>query len=244
MSDWLLDLGNTRLKLARSDGARAGPVQAWAHADIARAWTAADAPAAGDRAWLASVGPVAVTEAVAQALTARDLDVRFVRTPAAEGALRIAYADPARLGVDRFLALLAASGRDDGPWVIVSVGSAVTADVLAADGAHLGGLILPTEAAMREALAARFPALDLPPGEVHALGVDTGGAIASGARHAQLGAMARVLAVARVKLGAEPTLLLTGGGVDALQDLHHPHRVEAPSLVLDGLASWARARAD
>ena len=244
MSDWLLDLGNTRLKLARREGDRAGAVQAFAHVDIARAWSGADAPAAGDRAWLASVGPVAVTEAVAQALTAHDVDVRFVRTQAAEGALRIAYQDPARLGVDRFLALLAASARTDGPWVLVSVGSAVTADVLAADGKHLGGLILPTEATMRDALASRFPALDLPAAEPHALGVDTAGAIASGARHALLGAMARVLAVARVKLGAEPTLLLSGGGVAALDDLHHPHRVAASSLVLDGLALWARARSD
>ena len=54
------------------------------------------------------------------------IEVQRVQARAAMGKLKVAYAEPARLGVDRFLALLAASERDDGPWLLASAGSALT----------------------------------------------------------------------------------------------------------------------
>ena len=53
------------------------------------------------------------------------------------------YAEPSRLGVDRWLALLAARQLCPGNLVVVDAGTAITLDLLSGDGRHLGGYILP-----------------------------------------------------------------------------------------------------
>ncbi len=250
MSDWLLDLGNTRLKLAPLDVARQAArqaiaqtdVQAIAHPDMLGHLASHPVIARGDRAWLASVAPEPLTASLVLLLESQGIAVVRVRTHPQEGRLRIAYADADTLGVDRFLALLAASHRDDGPWLLVSAGSALTADVLAADGQHLGGVIAPSPIHARAALAERFPALDVPMGRAGALGKTTADAIAAGIAHAACGLVERVLHAARQQLGSEPLVLLSGGDAGALTGVAAPRLEAAPALVLEGLAAYARAR--
>lgn len=54
-----------------------------------------------------------------------------------------AYDEPERLGVDRWLAMLAAWRIHNCPVCVVDCGSAVTIDLVASSGQHLGGYILP-----------------------------------------------------------------------------------------------------
>jgi|TARA_B110000971_G_scaffold218005_1_gene255982 type III pantothenate kinase len=68
------------------------------------------------------------------------------------GGVSIHYEDPSRLGVDRWLAMLAAYSAVKGTCIIVDAGTALTIDVLAADGCHQGGYILPGLALMRASL--------------------------------------------------------------------------------------------
>jgi type III pantothenate kinase len=140
---WLLDLGNTRLKLARADASGLGPVTALAHGDAGFDDALRDVlgqGAPGEAAWLASVAPEALRLRVEAALEASGQRPRRAATRAECAGVRIAYADPGRLGVDRFLALLAA--RDlGGDQLVVSFGSAITVDLLDARGIHHGGLI-------------------------------------------------------------------------------------------------------
>ena len=68
---------------------------------------------------------------------------RFVTTAHAQFGVRCAYADPARLGVDRWVAVLAAYHAAHGAACVLDAGTAVTFDAVAADGRHLGGLIFP-----------------------------------------------------------------------------------------------------
>jgi type III pantothenate kinase len=72
-----------------------------------------------------------------------------------------------------------------------------------------------------------------------AFAADTADALASGCEGAALALIADSLAAARERLGTTPALLLHGGGVPALQDAL-PEAVSTPSLVLEGLACWAR----
>lgn len=241
----LVDLGNTRLKCAILDarGDR-GDVVALAHAggaDSAGLQSLLEPFSPGDHCWLASVASSAVTASVVEALSAAGLVVHRVQASARQGRLRIAYGDPSRLGVDRFLAMLAASARDDGPWVLVSAGSALTVDLLDADGLHLGGVIAPMPEQMRSLLAQRFSQLDVPEGRVFPLADNTADAIASGTQGAALGLVERVLRHAQSRLGKMPTLLLGGGNAGLLAAVQHPLVVEAPTLVLDGLAMHARS---
>ena len=53
------------------------------------------------------------------------------------------YADPQRLGVDRWMAILAAYAQVASTCCIVDCGSATTLDFVTASGNHLGGLITP-----------------------------------------------------------------------------------------------------
>ncbi|HMB58198.1 MAG TPA: type III pantothenate kinase [Arenimonas sp.] len=244
--NWLIDLGNTRLKYAvlNADGSH-GEVQAFAHADpesLAQLIAQLGPAEEGDAVWLASVASLSITETLTTALATQGYRLHRVRTAATLGRLRIAYDEPARLGVDRFLAMLAASERSDGPWLLVSVGSALTVDCLDADGRHLGGLIAPTPEHIREAMAERFPVMAVPTGQVLDFATDTADAVASGASAAALGLVERSLRLAQQHLGRAPTLLISGGAADVLAELAHAPTIVLSSLVLEGLARFAQAR--
>ncbi|HEY2345396.1 MAG TPA: type III pantothenate kinase [Xanthomonadaceae bacterium] len=240
---WLFDLGNTRLKWTRADAlaSRGEPVAVHSGALDADALDAAFAGVrAGDRAWLASVATPAATAMVEAALALRGaLLERAVTRPALAG-VRIAYAEPARLGVDRFLALLAAHARAPQAWLIASVGTALTIDLLAADGSHHGGLIAPSPTLMREALAQRAPHLPRDGGDIVDFAADTTDALASGTILSARALVERSLRAARRKLGATPALLVAGGGADGLLDGWRVRASRAPDLVLEGLAVYAR----
>ncbi|KAA2285407.1 type III pantothenate kinase [Arenimonas fontis] len=240
--NWLFDLGNTRLKLAAWDGDSLGEVQALAHeagdfADRLQDWLARVRP--GDVCWLASVAASAVTTQVASALAGHGNPARRARTRARCAGVSIAYADPSRLGVDRFLALLAAHARGPGPWLLVSAGSALTVDLLDAEGRHRGGLIAPSPAHMRSALAARFPALAFAGGAACDFGSDTADALAGGSLGAAAGLIERSHRRATRLLGTAPRVLLAGGDGERLGECLDLDSEQAPALVLEGLAVYA-----
>ena len=153
--------------------------------------------------------------------------------------VRIAYAQPQRLGVDRFLALVAAHARAARPALVVGVGTALTIDLVDANGEHLGGRIAPSPSLMREALHARASQLPARGGEFVEFAADTDDALVSGCEGAAAALVAQSRAAAQALLGRAPEVLVHGGGAQSLLG-----RIEgaaaAPSLVLEGLARWAR----
>lgn len=243
MSRWLFDLGNSRLKCAPlEDDGRPGESIAIAH-DGERLDPAALAalPARIGSSFVASVAPAAVREALFDVLRARSGRIEVAATQRRFGALEIAYAQPAQLGVDRFLALLAARARSLDPTLVVGVGTALTIDWLAADGRHRGGRIAPSPSLMRATLHAR--AAQLPPGggSYAEFGAATDDALASGCIGAALALVERSMHAASAG-GPAPRLLVHGGGGAELLP-HLRGAVDAPALVLEGLAQWAM-RAD
>ncbi|MCL7744712.1 type III pantothenate kinase [Guyparkeria hydrothermalis] len=186
--------------------------------------------------------------------------------------VRVAYEDPARLGIDRFCAMIEAHALVEGrPLAVINAGTAVTLDVLEADGQHRGGLILPGWRAQLEGLRSAAPGLgeavepllsadDAPASELNAddspgvaeatrqlgLAVDTTTAIDVG-RHWLLAAgVNEMLAVWRQALADQGELLvvLAGGDAERLAALVSPEvdvRVES-DLVLAGMVRLAKAR--
>jgi type III pantothenate kinase len=235
--EWLFDLGNTRLKFAPVlSGGEIGETVALAHVD---GDIAALPLPQGAVAQVASVASVATTVGLLDGLARRFGRVQIARTQAHCGQLRIAYAEPTRLGVDRFLSLLAAHRRDAIGVLVVAVGTALTIDLLDAGGLHRGGRIAPSPALMREALHARAVQLPATGGRLVEFAADTDDALASGCEGAALALVERSLAEARRLLGATPALLLHGGGMASLLP-HLPQAIPVPGLVLEGLARWAR----
>jgi type III pantothenate kinase len=237
--EWLFDFGNTRLKCAPRVDGRCGDVVALVPGDAGFAGKLeALLPERGVVAHLASVASQAATIDLLDRLARHFARIDIARTQAGCAGLRIAYADPSRLGVDRFLALLAARERG-GAALVVGVGTALTLDLVDADGRHHGGRIAPSPSLMREALHARTAALPAEGGVRVEFAADTADALASGCDGAALALIADAMAAARTRLGADPALLLHGGGAAALQ-AGLPDAVSMPGLVLQGLACWAR----
>lgn len=242
-SAWLFDLGNSRLKFAPLDAnGGVGAVHALAHdGNVFESGWEAHLPVRVDAAWVASVAAPALRDALLDALAARGAQVHVARTLPALAGVRIAYAEPSRLGVDRFLALLGAHARGAPSSLVVGVGTALTIDLLDR-GRHLGGRIAPSPALMREALHARAPVLPPAGGTYADFAADTGDALASGCEGAALALVAQSMEAAVARIGQPPALLVHGGGAAALLP-RLPGAVHAPALVLEGLAQSARAGA-
>jgi len=237
MSDWLFDLGNSRFKFAPLQGNRAGDVQAWPHGAEAMPTDALALLPSGDTAYVASVAAASLTASMLEVLQARFKHVRVACTEASCAGVRIAYADPAKFGVDRYLALIAAAER--GQAVLVAgVGTALTIDLLDADGQHHGGRIAASPTTMREALHARAVQLPAKGGDYSEFANDTADALASGCDGAAVALIERSRMQAATTLGAVPALLVHGGGAPALLPLLGDAQFQ-PALVLDGLARWA-----
>jgi type III pantothenate kinase len=161
--------------------------------------------------------------------------------------LEIRVDEPSRVGIDRLLGALAADRlRDPGrPAIVVDLGTAITVDLLEADGAFAGGAILPGIAMTARALAEqtdalpklRLTELNEPP---NALGKSTEAAIESGLYWGAVGAIRELIAKFSSTSNAVPDVFLTGGAsryvaelltVDAMRPAHH-----VPHLVLSGIA--------
>lgn len=140
------------------------------------------------------------------------------------------YRNPGQLGADRWAALLAAWKLIRGPVLVADCGSAVTLDLLAADGRHLGGYILPGLGMMRRALHRETAGLpEVTTGKM-ALADNTNDAIVAGTL---LGIVAATESV--VTRNHNPPCLLTGGDAETIgRYLQVPCQHE-PDLVLKGL---------
>lgn len=192
--------------------------------------------------WISSVAAPAAEEQLA-ALLARKWGVApwFARTEARTGNLYNSYADPGRMGVDRWLAMLGAREREPGKLCVIDAGSALTIDIVNAAGEHEGGYIIPGLRLMERALLldtdrVRF---EEKVGYSLAPGTSTAEAVRHGVALAQAGAVALALKQA----GSEPmTLFYCGGAGETLMGLVRCTGQWAPDLVFEGLARMAELR--
>lgn len=135
-----VDIGNTRIKW-RSDNR--GDVNVLApNADLETLWAAGGAVS---RVRVAAVAnSELVRDVLAQVEAALGLKAEVAQVHDGLEGVWLAYGKPSSFGVDRWLALLAARRLQPAcDLMVVSAGTAVTIDYLAANGRHLGGYIVP-----------------------------------------------------------------------------------------------------
>jgi len=240
----LLDLGNTRLKwaLQSSPGQWHGQgAVAW-HDDVAatlaRDWIDMPMPTFVAAASVVSAEREALlTEAV---LRRFGLKPEWLRTPAHACGVANAYAEPGRLGVDRFLAMVAAHAEGFGPCVLAGLGTALTLDALTAEGRHLGGLIAPGPPLMQQSLLQATAQVRMDhPGEILELADNTTDAVISGCWQAAVALVERFATRMAPRLGGQPRLILGGGDAETLQRLLSQPAQLSHDSVLHGLAVWA-----
>lgn len=235
----LIDIGNTSLKWAWLTEAGLSPVERIAHEGMdgsfpEACWSGQTPPS---KVLIANVASVELEQLICEWIKNRwAIEPAVVRVTATALGVTNAYGDPGRLGVDRWLTLIAVHQQMSGDVCIVDCGTAITIDVIENQGRHQGGLILPGFNLMREALLdkTRIPRTELAQ-PVEFLGKDTAGCIASAALYSAATLVDRVMAVTTQQRRAMPSLVLTGSDAEQLAGaLDSPYEV-IPDLVMRGL---------
>jgi type III pantothenate kinase len=235
----LVDAGNTRIKWALSEGSAWLTEGVLGHDEVARLAQLGAGQHRPRRAICVSVAGDQLSGAITRALATIGLEPEWFRSSSACCGVTNGYEDPAQLGADRWAALVGAHALHESACLVVCAGTATTVDLLDADGHFQGGLILPGEHLMRQALAGNTAQLPFADGHFVAQPRNTMDAIVSGCRQAQVGAIERMYAIIAEHPGA--LCLLAGGASAALEpSLSVPvRRIE--NLVLHGLAVAAAA---
>ena len=150
---------------------------------------------------------------------------------------------PDCVGTDRLLAGVAVNRlrRQDRPAVVVDAGSAITVDLVSAEGRFEGGVILPGFGMSANALARGtdlLPLVERPvPSEAPpVLGKSTVGAIRSGLFWGTVGAVREVVSRLARDLGVQPQLFVAGGDAEKLAPYLAKDVQIIPALVLAGIA--------
>ena len=240
MSALLLDLGNTRWKMARSDGTGIGEVVSGPYADTAGLDAAARRQSTDvSRVLLASVVAAQTEGGVVDTLQrALGLAVETVRSTDPMPNLVSGYRKPEQLGVDRLLAMVAARARGARALCVVDAGTAVTVDFVDASGQHLGGFILPGVRMSRDCLLAHTSIpRDSEIDEGALLGRDTPTAVALGARYAVAGLVERFIGGSAALFPGQTVQTFVGGGdAERFLGLLPQPCIKLDHLVLRGLA--------
>jgi type III pantothenate kinase len=163
--------------------------------------------------------------------------IRFRSEPQALGVTN-GYAEPGRLGSDRWMALLGAAGMSDKDCIVIDAGSAITLDLLAADGWHLGGAILPGLNTSIDTFKCIFSHIDFNHtaiAESATPGCSTEAAIQIDYEHHSIERLPALVKRWIPLLNNDYSLLLTGGDAARVQRLLAlPARI-VPDLVFRGM---------
>ena len=245
----VVDIGNSRIKwaLIGPDG-----MTGIAAADLDKTSPtplAAVADAIGgeliERIVATNVAGAAVATALDALAAGCNADLTNVRPASSEYGVHCAYADPSRLGADRWVAVVAAHRLIEGAAAVIDAGTTVTLDVVAAGGEHLGGLIMPGPGLTAATLGAETDGIGLTePAEWHTsgvglLGTSTNDAVANGAMLALAGGIDRAIAEVTRELQTPLTVILTGGLARTLEPWLDSAVSYRPHFVLEGLAEIA-----
>jgi type III pantothenate kinase len=222
--------------------------------------------------WLASVNRPAATRLIDWLRVHRPED-RITLMAAGDLPLEVRLERPDMVGIDRLVDAVAVNRlrRPDWPAVIVDVGSAITVDLVSADGAFLGGAILPGLQMAARALhdyTDLLPLVDTselsepPP----ALGTATIPAMQAGLFWGAVGAIRQLIeqltspfaprknatfAERKATLISSPNpttapadVFLTGGAGVAVAELLGSQARHVPNLTLSGIAAAAMGKID
>ncbi len=261
-----LDVGNTRLKWALYAHARPGAAMLAQGAEFLEnidklaegTWSGIDQPAA-------MLGCVVAGDAIKRRVEAQmeerwgNGDVysegsfrpRWVVASSVEAELTNGYDHPARLGADRWVAMIGAwhsmrarqaAGAPSRPLVVVMVGTAVTVEAIDAQAKFLGGFILPGHGIMLRALESGTAGLHVPTGEVTEFPTNTSDALTSGGTYAIAGAVRRMHHHLHQRTGQLPWVVMTGGAGWKMRPSMGMEVELLESLIFDGLLEVALRR--
>jgi len=236
----LLDIGNTNLKWTWLDDNSHGSITSVSHKGCsigqlaATEWGAIPVP---KQTYISNVAGPEMEAGLTDWIRKHwGHEPRYIRsTPQACGVTN-SYQEAMRLGVDRWLTLIALHAQYSGPVCVVDCGTAVTIDVLGLDGQHMGGLILPGFGLMQYALLEHTAINFDKDVELDGLlATDTESAILAGGVSAVAALVERIQHTIADQLGEPVTLVLTGSDAVRLGRVLSVPAVIESGLVMQGL---------
>lgn len=250
----LIDAGNTRIKWAVVDTTVATKLGEWLQIGSLSHQELIDGCVPWEQFALQRivVSNVAGSELKAQLLNSfknkQDIEqdiVEWFVPEANKAGVTNRYRDPAQLGSDRFAAAIGARALFPGQTILIATcGTALTMDVLSADGIFMGGMIAPGLKLMAQSLAENTAQLPIVPEHIASkesfvahFADNTEEAMVSGFLAAQAGAIEHAYRECATMNQADPLCIVSGGGAKyVMPSLQISHQF-VDNLVLIGLKS-------
>ena len=162
-----------------------------------------------------------------------NVEMQIARVSSIVSGVSCGYTEPETLGIDRWLAVVAAYQRYLGPVLVVDAGSAITIDLIGPQGVHLGGYISPGLRLMREALWQGTAKVQVD--RVESLNMLVPGTCTQDA--VNRGCLLAVVATIEKLASQYPaSIVITGGDATVVAEALSLTSDHVPDLVLDGLA--------
>jgi type III pantothenate kinase len=227
----LIDIGNSRIKFARVDSA-----DEELHIDYCVSVDALeDIIRQSNKVLVASVGKVALVESINGICLKYQVACDLVHTQQQQFGISCAYQKFENLGVDRWLAILAARTITELPVAVLDLGTANTCDIIIGK-AHVGGWIAPGFSVMKQSLLANTQKVfaDLSRPQQLTVGQSTPDCVNQGC----LAALQGFVSMAENYLqdhSQNYEIFVTGGDQELLFSQKNMHLRFFPNLVLLGL---------
>jgi type III pantothenate kinase len=239
----LIDLGNSRLKWGQLQGETIAAQMAVDHlqsdwqSQLFKTWQSLTTPEKLVISSVATSGKLADVIALAKQLWPQ-IEILLPGSVAQGFGVKNAYEYPQKLGIDRWLCLIAARHfYREAAWII-DCGTAITIDFIDEQGIHEGGLIAPGLTLMKKSLSQNTAALHVNTQAYPTqLANFTEAAIFTGTLYAAVGLIEQALKTKP----ATAMIVLTGGDAELIRRnlLQHTATID-PDLVLKGLAVFIR----
>ena len=260
----LFDVGNTRLKWAAVESSKHPSdrqKKLWAYSGSINSnalqspeakveladYIAKTLPKPDAIAFCCVAGPQALTNLQSLFPQWNDIEWKQLSGESAYTGMRTLYQEPAKLGADRWAAVIGARALSKTNTLIINAGTATTIDLLGSNGVHYGGWILPGLSLMQTSLQSQTA--QLPLAERHdgqfGFGLNTNDAIISGCDAAQIGAIAQAIQLSKKLNCPVEKIWLDGGNAKVLAQIIAQSQSElalgaelTEGLVLRGTWAW------
>lgn len=236
-----IDAGNSRIKWGCYQGGDwllTGAAENDKPDSLTSAWAAISTP---EKIVISNVAGERMHRDLSRLLACYPTQPQWIAPERERCGVKNSYADAAKLGSDRWAALIAARRMQHGPVVVVNAGTALTVDALTQNGEFLGGLIVPGIRLMMRALTTGTAHAHALRGEFTAFPVNTLDAIYSGAVNAAVGSIDRVAAFLSAREGSAASCIVSGGAAQAVISHLTTPAQEVRHLVLLGLVAIAES---
>lgn len=230
----LVDIGNSKIKYAICHGQD----MQYEVLSVTRVQELSTVMSECNKVALACVGQDALKNQLQQLCISQNKPLQIIKTQAEAFGVRCAYENFSTLGIDRWLAVLAADSLTDLPVAVLDLGTAATCDFVA-NKQHLGGWICPGFSLMHNALLAntqkvfgqqRFPQQLL-------IADSTEECVNMGCLAALQGLL--LSAEKQLKLiDADYRIIISGGANSLLQELGNERIIFETNMVIKGLTRF------